>query len=213
MASFERLYSQAAATRQATKRTPISKPRRMAEMAEFITRRWPGTDDADAAQSVLVSFAIRNNRIEDAEKLLADASDESRPRLELQLGNAMWARYLELSQAEPGNGARCRRRWRKLKESAVKYLRSGFDAAREGASPSESAAAAGLYLAQALLSDEKYDEAIELLEDENRAADAHRATSIRPRRGPQYVVEAYKAALAGVRAVDAAAGEESASRS
>ena len=76
----------------------------MANMAEFIARRWPGTPDADTAFGVLVSYAIRNNRIDDAERLVAEASDQSRPRLELQLGNAMWGRYLELSQA---------RRWRR----------------------------------------------------------------------------------------------------
>ena len=95
MASFEQLYSVAAAAGGDNAATEFE-ARRMAEMAEFIARRWPGTDDADAAFSVLVSYAIRNDRIEEAEKLLGSASERSRPRLELQLGNAMWGRYLEL---------------------------------------------------------------------------------------------------------------------
>jgi hypothetical protein len=195
MASYERLYTHAArGAEKADDSSTDFEAAQMAQMAEFITRRWPGSDDADAAQSVLVSFAIRNNRIEDAEKLLAAASDASRPRLELQLGNAMWGRFLELSQAK-GASAPNADSLAKLKESAIKYLRSGFEAARDEQQPTESTAAAGLYLVQALLSDEKYDEAIKLLEDEivgpltlieNENPAASR---------PAFAVEAYKAAL------------------
>jgi tetratricopeptide (TPR) repeat protein len=193
MASYERLYSQALAG-GASADTDFES-RRMAEMAEFIARRWPGTEDADAAQSVLVSYAIRNNRIEEAEQMLAEASPESRPRLEMQLGNAMWTRFLGLSQGMGQETAPDSNTLAQLKASAIKYLRSGFDASRKERVPSESAAAAGLYLVQALLSDEKYDEAIELLEDSKVGpleliAQQHEA-ALRP----QFVVETYKAAL------------------
>ncbi len=163
MASFERLYN-AATTANSTHDNGDFEARRMAQVAEFITRRWPGTEDADAAFAVLVSYAIRSGRIEDAEKLLGEASATSRPRLELQLGNAMWARYLELSQpgqATPPDDAALA----KLKTPAVKYLHSGFKAMRTESPVSESVATAALYLAQALLSDGKYAEAIDVLED------------------------------------------------
>lgn len=195
MAAYERLYSQAAGQGDDAKANTDFEATRMAEMAEFIARRWPGSDDADAAQSVLVSFAIRNNRIEDAEKLLATSSEKSRPRLELQLGNAMWGRFLELSQRMGQETAPDSKMLAQLKESAIKYLRSGFEAARDEREPSEATAAAGLYLAQALLNDEKYSEAIELLEDEKigpltLVSNAHPAVA-----RPAYAVEAYKAAL------------------
>jgi len=194
MAAYERLYSQAAGQSESGKANTDFEATRMAEMAEFIARRWPGSDDADAAQSVLVSFAIRNNRIEDAEKLLVTASEKSRPRLELQLGNAMWGRFLELSQAGDAEAPDVAG-LAKLKESAVKYLRRGFEAARDEREPSESTAAAGLYLAQALLNDEKYGDAIELLEDEKigpltLVSNKHPAAA-----RLAYAVEAYKAAL------------------
>ncbi len=195
MAAYERLYSQAAGDGKKNSASNTDfEAAQMAKMAEFITRRWPNTEDADAAQSVLVSFAIRSNRIEEAEKLLASASPESRPRLELQLGNAMWGRYLELSQpnvkSAPDAAALTQ-----LKESAVKYLRNGFEAARAEREPTETTAAAGLYLAQALLSDEEYGDAIEMLEDAKigpltLVSNAHPAAS-----RPQYAVETYKAAL------------------
>jgi tetratricopeptide (TPR) repeat protein len=196
MASYERLYSQAAsAAEKADDASTDFEAAQMAEMAEFITRRWPGSDDAEAAQSVLVSFAIRSNRIEDAEKLLAAASEESRPRLELQLGNAMWGRYLELSQGMGQQTAPDSNTLAQLKESAIKYLRSGFQAARDDQPPSESTAAAGLYLVQALLSDEKYEEAIALLEDEKvgplTLIEGDNPAASRP----VFAVETYKAAL------------------
>ncbi|MEX2308469.1 MAG: hypothetical protein WD738_12790 [Pirellulales bacterium] len=193
MASFERLYSQSAARDGKTTDTDFE-ARRMAQMAEFVVRRWPGTVDADAAQSVLVGYAIRTNRIEEAEKLLANASPQSRPQLELQLGNAMWARYLELANAKQ-NARPDDASLNRLKVSAVKYLRSGFERARTERELSDSAASAGLYLAQALLSDEKYDEAIRLLEDRqigplSLVSRKHAAAA-----RPQYSIEAYKAAL------------------
>ncbi len=193
MASFERLYNQASGNGSEKSDTDFE-ARRMAQLAEFIVRRWPGTEDTDAAQSVLVSYAIRSNRIEEAGKLLDEASPQSRPRLELQLGNAMWAKYLELSQKDkstrPDDAALAN-----LKESAVKYLQSGYEKALGERDVSDLAATAGLYLAQALLSDEKYTEAIELLEDGQAGpltliAREHPAAS-----RPQYAVEAYKAAL------------------
>jgi tetratricopeptide (TPR) repeat protein len=193
MASYERLYAQAA-TNGGGKTNTDFEARRMAQMAEFIARRWPGTADARAAQSVLVSYAIRSNRIDEAQKLLENASPAVRPQLELQLGNAMWSRYIEVVNADkgarPDEDALDR-----LKESAQKYLRSGFEASRTEPEVSDSAAAAGLYLAQAYLSDEKYDEAISLLEDGevgplSLISRGHAAAS-----RPQYAVEAFKAAL------------------
>lgn len=192
MASYERLYN--LANTEAGSSSGDFEAARMADMAEFITRRWPGGEDAAAAQSVLVSIAIRGNRIEDAERLLAEASEQSRPRLEMQLGNAMWMRYGELSRAN-GKSPPDADTMAKLKDSAVKYLRSGIEAARGESQPSDSVAAAGLFLAQALLSDEKYDEAISVLEDEKvgpltLVKQAHPVAS-----RPAFAAEAYKAAL------------------
>jgi hypothetical protein len=193
MASFEQLYSQAA-TDGADKTDTDFEARRMADMAEFVVRRWPGSEDADAAQSVLVSYAIRGGRIEDATNLLAEASPEARPRLELQLGSAMWARFVELSQpgqTKPADESSLNQ----LKASAMNYLRSGYENARKESQVSDSAAAASLYLVQALLSDEKYDAAIKILEDERLGAltlvkREHAAAS-----RPQYAIETYRAAL------------------
>lgn len=193
MASLEQLYNQARSVK-GKKDSGEFESRRISQLAQFIARRWPGTDDADAAFGVLVNDAIRTGRIEDAEKLLSQTSAQSRPRLELQLGNAMWSRYLEMSQPgqarPPDNGA-----LDKLKTAATKYLRSGFDALRKESPVSEPVATAGLYLAQALLSDGKYAEAIALLEDSKAGPLALVAGDNPMASRPQYAIEAYKAAL------------------
>ena len=192
MAAFERLYSQAASA-GGTADTEFE-ARRMAQMAEFIVRRWPDTDDADAAHSVLVSYAIRNNRIDEAEKLLATASADAKPRLELQLGNAMWGRYLELSQknAKPPTEEAA---LSQLKQSAQKYLQRGIKVARGEREISESLATAGLYLVQALLAEEKYEDAIQLLENDKTGPLSLLSRKHVSATRPQFAIETYKAAL------------------
>jgi tetratricopeptide (TPR) repeat protein len=191
MAAFEQLYNRAVASGGGKENTDFE-ARRMAEMADFIVRRWPGTPDADIAFGVLVSYAIRNDQIGQAEKLLAEASAESRPRLELQLGNAMWSRYLDLAQ--PGRSADAAALG-KIKQTAEKYLRSGRKAEQDADEVSDAAATGALYLAQILLSDGKYDEAIELLEDKKSGPLTLASSNHRVASRAAYVVEAYKAAL------------------
>ena len=145
--------------------------RRMAEMAEFIARRWPGTDDADAAQSVLVSYAIRNDRIEDAEKLLAEASARVASAARAAARQRDVGTIPRTVAAAVRNAAGCARRCASSKQSAVKYLRSGFDAARKERDAERIGRGRRICTwSKRLLSDEKYDEAIELLEDDRRSA-------------------------------------------
>jgi hypothetical protein len=193
MASFERLYNQAAA-KGGKKEDSDFEARRMAEMAQFIARRWPGSDDADAAFGVLVSYAIRSGRIDEAEKMLGEASEQSRPRLELQLGNAIWARYLAMSQPDQPN-ASDQDALAKLQTSAEKYLRGGIEAARKQSQIDESVATAALYLAQALLGEGKYDEALNVLEDRETGPLTLVSGENPAAARPQFEIETYKAAL------------------
>lgn len=193
MASYEQLHLSASKENTSPGNDDFE-ARRMAEMAEFITRRWPKSEDAEAAFGILVSYAIRNDRIGDAIKLLEQVSEESRPRFELQLGIASWGRYLELSQkqgAERMDDATLK----ELKESAIRFLTSGYSAASRDSEVNTSVAAAGLYLAQAAISEGSFDEAIRLLEAPaigplTLIAEHHPAVDRQT-----FTVEAYKAAL------------------
>jgi tetratricopeptide (TPR) repeat protein len=195
MASFERLYN-SATTSSGKRDNGEFEGSHMAQMAELIAKRSPGTDDADSAFAVLVSYAIRSGRIDQAEKLVGEASTKAKPRLELQLGNAIWARYLDVSRAAQST-APDETAVQKLKAPAVKYLRNGFDNLRKEKEPpaSDLGVMTGLYLAQALLSDAKYAEAIDVLEDEKAGPlklIAH-GNAIAAR--PEYAIEAYKTAM------------------
>jgi tetratricopeptide (TPR) repeat protein len=192
MASYERLLNQIPQPNKDRDKGDFEADH-MARMAELITKRWSGSEDADAAFSVLVSYAIRSGSIEEAEKLIGAASAHSRPRLELQLGCAMWARYL--SQSATSGTQNNEEALSKLKTQAVKYLQAGIAEGRKESIVSEMTAWAALYVAQAMLSDGKYSEAVTLLEDGKIGplkliADGNRIAS-----RPQYAIEAYKAAL------------------
>ena len=193
LASYEQLQQTAAQTGAAPQDREFE-ARKMAEVAEFMTRRWPGTPAAETAYRVLISYAIRMGRIDEAKDLLDQVSAVARPALEAQLGNAMWGRYLELSQRKstekPADAE-----IEKLRSDAIRFMKNGFDAARKSGQVTEVSATAGLYLTQALLSEEKYAEAIKLLE----APKVGPLTLIRDgseaAARPEYVVEVYKAAL------------------
>jgi tetratricopeptide (TPR) repeat protein len=193
MASYERLYNQALAAGREQADTDFE-ARHMAEMAEYLTRRWPGTEDANAAFSVLASYAIRGGRIEEAQQLLDRVPADFRPRLELQLGNAMWGQYLELShrrQAVPADEAA----QKKLRSDAVRYLDAGFSRVRSSGAVDETGAMAALYLVQSMLEDGRYDEAIRLLDD-SQVGPLTLVTHGSPAASrPAYAVEVYKAAL------------------
>lgn len=193
MASLERLYSNALAA--GAKQADVEfEANRMAAVAEFMTRRWPGTPDAEAAFSLLVTHAIRNDKIEEAQKLLGEVSKDYRPRLELQLGIAMWGRYLELSQAS-GTGKTDPGATASIKDEALKLLQGGFEVVRTQTPVSETTATAGLYLVQVLLSDGKYQDALDLLTDKQVGPLMLVNRSDPAAARPEYVVEVYKAAL------------------
>lgn len=194
MASYERLANLAIAASGDKKDRGEFELRQMAQMAELIARRWPGTEAADSAYGVLVSFAIRSGKTDDAEKMLAQASAPSRSRLELLLGNALWGKYLEQSQNSSGKESDSQA-LAKLKETAIKYLHSGYEAAKKESPISEAGATAGLYLVQAMLNDGSFTDAIELLEAKDTGPLAFVSGANSGDIRPQFAAEVYKAAL------------------
>ncbi|MGD9635834.1 MAG: hypothetical protein AB7G28_21465 [Pirellulales bacterium] len=192
LASYEQLMQAAQAAGQATDTEFES--RQMADIADYMARRWPGTPAAETAQRVLVSYAIRSGKVDEAKALFDKVPAASRPALEAQLGNALWGRYLQLSQQQGANKL-SDAELAQLRGDATKYMQSGFDAAQKSGQVSEVTATSGLYLAQMLLADGKPVEALALLEAPKvgpltlvRAGDTAAAR-------PEFVIETYKAAL------------------
>jgi tetratricopeptide (TPR) repeat protein len=194
LASYDKLYR--AASPSDGKQPPDTEfeARHMAKIAEFITRRWPGSPTAEAAMRILVSYAIRNDRIDEARAMIGQISAAARPALESQLGNAMWGRYLELSQAE-GAARPDDAKLKTLRSQALELLQSGFDDARKSGTITESSVTSGLYLAQSLLADGKFAEAIELLEEPKSGPLSLVEGGSTATQRPEIAVEVYKAAL------------------
>jgi tetratricopeptide (TPR) repeat protein len=193
LASYEQLQ-QAASHAPAAPQDGEFEARKMAEIAQFMTRRWPNTQAAETAFRVLASYAIRTDRINDAKSLLGQVSASSRPALEGQLGNAMWGRYLELS-AQRDKTQLDDARLQKLREDAIEFLKRGFAAARQSGSTTEVSATSGLYLVQALLGAGEHAEAIRLLEERKVGPLSLVLEESESAARPEYQVEVYKAAL------------------
>jgi len=193
LASYEQMM-QSAAQAGGSAQDVEFEARKMAETAEFMTRRWPGTPAAETAQRVLVSYAIRSGRIDEAKDLFDQVPAASRPALEGQLGNALWAKYLQQTQqaqtgkpADADTGA--------LRADAIKYMQAGFDAAKKSGQASEVTATSGLYLAQMLLAEGKFDAATKLLETPKVGPLTLVRESNSAALRPEFVIETYKAAL------------------
>lgn len=193
LASYERLQQQTIQAGGKAEDTEFE-ARKMAGIADFMTRRWPDSQAAETANRVLVSYAIRSNRVDEAKDLLDKVPAASRPALEAQLGNALWGRYLQQSQSKGAekltDAELC-----SLRDEAIKLMQHGFKSARESGQVNEVTATSGLYLVQALMNDAKFAEAAELLEDPKvgpltLVRDGNPAAA-----RPEYVVEVYKAAL------------------
>jgi tetratricopeptide (TPR) repeat protein len=193
MAAYERLDQEPSAPSGDRSAADFA-ARHAADTAEFVTRRWPGTREAEAAMAVLVRYAIRNDRVEDAQRLLANVSAESRPQLEMQLGSSMWTRCLELAQRDE-SARPSEAEIRQIREAATEYLRHGVDAARTAGRIDEATAAATIYLAQALLSQSDYKGATALLEDEKSGPLALVARQHPSVSRPGFAIQVYETAL------------------
>lgn len=193
LASYEQLQQQAV-RREGKPADAEFETRKTADVAEFMTRRWPDTPAAETAYRVLISYAIRTGRADEAKTLLAQVSPAARPALEAQLGNAMWARYLTLSQQKTPSPAETKS-LDELRSEAIEFMQAGYDAARKSGRPTEVSATAGLYLAQAELSAGNYAQALRLLEDPKVGPLTLVEQKHESAARPEFVVETYKAAL------------------
>jgi hypothetical protein len=193
LASYERLLQTAAQSGGGPADVEFE-ARKMAQIAEFMTRRWPNTPAAETAYRVLISYAIRSGRVDEAKGLFDHVAPAARPALEAQLGNALWGRYLQLAQAKVA-GQPESAELTSMRRDALRFMQNGFDAAQKSGQVSEVTATSALYLAQSLLSEQKYAEAIKLLEEPKvgplaLVREGNAATAL-----PEFVVEVYKAAL------------------
>jgi hypothetical protein len=122
---------------------------RLARMAEFVLKQWPGSEVAEAASAVLVSSALRSGDLESAERVLATVPEAQRRELALRLAIARW-------EQSKNDGAKA--------PPALLGMQQALEQAVADGEPSALAVTAALYLAEAAL-----DPALEAGEDITQA--------------------------------------------
>ena len=166
--------------------------RKLAEIAELVALRWPQSAEASSAVNVLIQTALRENRLADAEALLARLPAESRGAAELSLGAGLWTQYLRTAAEEreaPSDAAIA------LRDKAGSLLTQGFASLQEGRKVTASAAAGSLYLVQYLLAKGDAKGALEVLEHETAGPLALVEAEDEAAARPEFVLETYKTAL------------------
>ncbi len=190
LAAYDHLYSTA---RQQGK-TNVSKQWRqpLVNIAEFIVQRWPNADEAAVAANLLINISLRENRIAEAEKLLAQLPATRRAPAELSLGGAFWNRY---QQQTRGNNEAPSEETQKLKQRANELLTQGYQSLRESESTSTAQATGLLYYVQLLLADGHFEKAVEVLEHPRIGPLSVAQRSSKEKQRPEFTQEVFKAAL------------------
>ena len=186
LAAYERMYIDA---RQGGAQQASYESEQLARMAKLLASRWPETDEAAVAINILLNIALRENRVDDAEAMLKQLPATSRGQAELSLGGSLWLRATAAGQDTPAE------KLAQLKQRALEMLSRGFEAVRTQDDPSESAASGALFLCQALLVEQEFARAIEVLRDPG----AGPLTLVREKAAvtsrPKFILNVYKAAL------------------
>ncbi len=192
MAAFEQLYQSAATAEVASTNNNAEKQfasDHLAELSEFITRRWAGKPLADRAFGILLANAIREDRLDEARGVLQGVPPERRAPLELKLAVASWENAARSAASKEPQAE-------KLKQSAAAQLAEVVEAARKSKTITRSSATAALYLAQAKLGDGDAAGVLKILEDKTLgplSLVANKAAAVTGREG--FATQAYLTAL------------------
>jgi tetratricopeptide (TPR) repeat protein len=193
MAAYQQLY-QLAREEGASGQALDVEARRMAGIADYVARRWPGTEDAAFAQDMLVSFLIREDRLEEAKAMLDSIEPERRLQAQLRVANGLWAEYLRARRSD-GEGGKPSDATVRLGEEAHTRLEASFREAAEANEVSQVVATAGLYLSQSYLLRDDYDAAAKVLEAEKIGPLTLAKASSAAASQPEFLVEVGKSAL------------------
>lgn len=165
---------------------------KLAQLAELVATRWPQSAEASSAVNALIQTALRENRLADAEALIAKLPPESRAAAQLSLGAGLWTQYLRSTvgnRDNPGEDALA------LRKKAGQLLSEGFQPIRKAGNPNKTSAVGALYLAQFLLANGDAEQAISVLEDKQAGPLTLVESGAAVANEPGFTPETYKAAL------------------
>jgi tetratricopeptide (TPR) repeat protein len=198
LAAYERLYLQAKTS--SSEATISAASEKLRNIAELIVERWNDSDAARDATNLLISLALKENDFTEADRLLAELPEKSRGAAGLTLGATLWSRYLEQSAKkenafDPATD--------ELKTRATQLLAGGYESlADTHGEVSSSQAAAVLYYVQALLADNKPEDALQVLENKQVGPLALMKRNTGAEHEKAFALEASKAALRAFLSVD-----------
>ena len=185
LAAHEKLYQQAKFAGEDGK----YEAEQLGSLASAVAELWPESSEAGTAVSLLIQIALGDDRLEEAEQLLRQLPPSSRGPAKLNLGSALWTRYLRLTATNTGEISPA---VMQLKQQADQLLSSGYDTLAETKNPSLQIATGVLYHVQLLLAQGEFDRAVKVLE--NRSV-GPLAIIDQGNAQPAFAQEAYKAAL------------------
>lgn len=201
LVAYEQLYLTAQNAHDASQAE--SDGAQLRSLAKLIVGRWPDSESANAATSVLVSLALNGNQFDEADEFLARLTKEARGKLGLNLGRTLWSRYLQ-SSATKGNSAIAG----KLKSRAKALLAAGYKHAQDKADLTLAEAEGVLSYAQLRLAEGAASEGLAVLENPAAGPLAQAKRLAANPAGRPFAVETYKAALQAYLTVEPPRGEQ-----
>lgn len=198
LAAYQRLFSQAQQSQ--SEATISAAAEKLRNIAELIVERWSESDAAKDATNQLISLAMKANDFTEADRLLAALPEKSRGAAGLTLGATLWSQYLELSAKKENSDDPATQ---DLKTRATQLLAGGYESlADSNGEITSTQAAAVLYYVQALLADNKPDEALKVLENKQVGPLALMKRNTGAEHEQAFSLEAAKAALRAFLSVD-----------
>lgn len=185
---------------------------KMTELAEFITRAWPGQEEADEAWTILIEVALQDQQPKLATEYLDKIPGDSprRAGAEMKLGRSLWGGY-QLASRQPADQRPPQAELDQMAASSRQMLEDGLKRARAaiesgGGEVNQEIALCTYSLSQIYLESGQATQAVELLTDKTvgpltLAAAKHPAVQMQGKFN--YAVEAYKLALRAYVATEA----------
>ncbi|TWU27819.1 hypothetical protein Pla144_25960 [Bythopirellula polymerisocia] len=160
LAVYEGLFLEAQAANK--KDALVEASQKLREIAELIVANWNDSPAAVTATNLLISIAMRENNLDEADQLLAKLPAESRSSASLSLGGSLWARYLQLAaESNPASDPTSK----EFKSRAAKNLAEGYQSLSNDAKLNLAQAASVLYYVQYLLGEGDAKQALAVLEN------------------------------------------------
>jgi hypothetical protein len=180
---------------------------KLVDLAQLITKQWPGQADADDAYTILAGFAVEQGRWTEARQYVEKITPERRSVPLLKAGLGLWGNYLRRTRLAPEERP-TKAELEQLKSEARSSLEQGLTGLKGDDKVTATRARAALSLAQIYLDSGEYAKAVGQLEEEPTGPLALVAARHPAASSGGFAEETYKAALRAYVSVQPPMGEK-----